>query len=404
MTKLRVALAILTLVVVGFLASLVAIYARGYRFDKKTFRFRPSGLLVLKSDPEGASVFINGELITATNNTISLSPGSYDVSIRKEGYFPWEKRLILQKEEVTEANSSLFRMVPSLSASTFSSVINPVLAPDGSKIAYSVLPENGVTSQTGGLWVLETVNLPVGFAREPRRITDGDMREASYIFSPDGRQILLTTRSGVFLLDSGTFTAQTKRVNIASKKEATLLEWKNQKENRLSAQIRSLPEEIQDILNRKASSLVFSPDETKVLYTASGSASIKKDLIKPLPGSSTQKEERDIKTGRTYVYDIKEDRNFLIDEGIEYLILNEQAFPEGVMRRTSWFPTSRHIVLAEPDKITIMDYDGTNRQQVYSGSYVAPHAYPFASTSRLLILTNLGGGNALPNLYSLSLK
>lgn len=404
MTRLRVFLALLTVVVVGILATLVTLYARGYRFDKKSLSFRPSGLLVLKSDPEGASVYINGELVTATDNTISLSPGAYDVSIRKEGYLPWEKRLIVEKEVVTEANTSLFRAVPSLSAVTFSSVVNPVLASDGSKIAYLVLPVNGITSEASGLWVLETVNLPVGFAKEPRKVTDGDLTDATYIFSPDGRQILLTVKTGVFLLDSGTLTPQSKRVNIASRKDIVLADWEKQKQVRLQAQLKPLPDELEDILTRKASAVLFSPDETKILYTASGAASIKEGLIRPLPGSSTQKEERDIKMGRTYAYDIKEDRNFLIDDGAEPLIVNQQVFPEGTLRRISWFPTSKHLVLAEGNKINIMDYDGTNRQEVYTGSYVAPHAYPFASTARLLILTNLGATDSLPNLYSISLK
>lgn len=404
MTKLRVALAAITLVIVGIFASLVVSYARGYRFDLKTLTLKPSGLLVTKSDPEGASVFVNGELKTATNNTISLAPGAYDIAIKREGFYPWQKRLVIAKEEVTEAFASLFRAVPSLSAVTFQGVTNPVLASDGSKIAYVVVPENGVDSEGSGLWVMETVNLPVGFTRDPRRITDGDMAGSSYIFSPDGRQILLTTPSGVFLVDAGTFTPQSKRVNIASKKQTTLYEWAKQKQNRLNAQLKSLPEELNDILTRKASQVVFSPDENKILYTASGSASIKEELIKPLPGSSTQKQEREIKTGRTYVYDIKEDRNFLIDEGAESLVINDEPLEEGTRRRIYWFPTSRELVLAEADKITILDYDGTNRQQVYSGSYVAPHAFPFASTSRLLILTNLGGISSLPNLYSLSLK
>jgi hypothetical protein len=139
-----------------------------------------------------------------------------------------------------------------------------------------------------------------------------------------------------------------------------------------------------------------------VLYTASGSATIPSNLKKELPGSSTQKQQRDLKDGNTYVYDIKEDRNFLVYEDSSLSIKNGFSDKDGV--RMSWFPTSRHLVLAEKDMITIMDYDATNQQEVYNGSYVSPHAYPAVSTDRLLILTNLGASNSLPNLYSISLK
>jgi len=392
MTRLRVLLGLLTLFVVGILSLLVSLYARGYRFDRQTLRFKPSGLLVVKSDPSGAQVFVNRELSTATDTTISLAPGTYDVSIRKEGFHIWNKRLVIEKEVVTEAFASLFRVAPSLSSVTFSGAVSPVLSADGTRIAYAT-PPSREDPEKGGLWIIETVNLPLGFARDPRRVTDGDLTAADWQFSPDGREILLSVGQSVFLLDSSTFTPQARRVNVAARKEIMLAEWEEERGTRLSSQIKILPDELVDILERKVSSIVFSPDETKILYTASGSATIRENLIKSLPGSSSQKEERDIKEGRTYIYDIKEDRNFLIDEG---------AVPE-VTKRLSWFPTSKHLVLSEAGKITIIDYDGTNKQLVYSGSYVSPHAYPFGSTSRLLILTNLGA-DTTPNLYSLTLK
>ena len=395
MTRLRVLLGLLTLFVVGILGLFLSLYARGYRFDGQTLRFKPSGLLVVKSDPSGAQVFVNGELSTATDTTLSLAPGTYDVSIRKEGFHSWNKRLLIEKEVVTEAIASLFRVAPSLSSVTFSGAVSPVLSPDGTRIAYVTAPSRE-DSQKGGLWVIETVNLPIGFARDPRRVTDGDLISSTSLgtvwqFSPDGREILVSLGASVFLLDSSTFTPQAKRVNVAARKEIILAEWEEERGTRLSSQIKILPDELIDVLQRKVSSIVFSPDETKILYTASGSATIRENLIKSLPGSSSQKQERDIKEGHTYIYDIKEDRNFLIDEG-----------PEAA-RRFSWFPTSKHLVLSEAGKITIIDYDGTNRQLVYSGSYVSPHAYPFGSTSRLLILTSLGA-ETTPNLYSLTLK
>ncbi|KKU25051.1 MAG: Serine/threonine protein kinase [Candidatus Woesebacteria bacterium GW2011_GWD1_47_21] len=401
MTRLRVLLGLLTLLVVGLLGLFLSLYARGYRFDGQTFRFKPSGLLVVKSDPSGAQVFVNGELSTATDTTVSLAPGTYDVSIRKESFHPWNKRLVIEKEVVTEAIASLFRVAPSLSSVTFSGVVNPVISADGTRIAYAT-PPSREDPEKGGLWAIETVNLPIGFARDPRRVTDGDLTAADWQFSPDGREILVSLGQSVFLLDASTFTPQARRVNVAARKEIILAGWEEERGTRLSSQIKILPDELVDILQRKVSSIVFSPDETKILYTASGSATIRENLIKPLPGSSSQKQERDIKEGHTYVYDIKEDRNFLIDEGAESLLIDSKLVPE-LTRRLAWFPTSKHLVLSEAGKITIIDYDGTNRQLVYSGSYVSPHAYPFGSTSRLLILTSLGA-DTTPNLYSLTLK
>ena len=403
MTRLRVLVFFLTVVVVGVVVYFVSLYARGYRFDSKHLRFSPNGLLVANSDPQGASVLVNGELVTATNTTVSLAPGTYDIEIKKEGFTSWKKRMVIEKEVVTEAQASLFRSIPSLSPVTFNGSYDPVASSELTKIAFAVLPQNGTDSTKLGLWVIETLNLPFGFAKEPKRITDGDLTGASWTWSPDSREILLTTKQGFFLLDVGTFTPQSVRVNVASKLTDIQEEWKKEGQTKLTAKLRNLPVEFQDIFLRKTKALKFSPDETKILYIASGSATLKENLVKALPGASTQKQDREIKDGQTYAYDIKEDRNFLIEADSFELTIEPDLYSAST-KSLSWFPTSAHLVLAEEGKVTIMDYDGTNRQPVYTGSFVPPYAFPFASTGRLLILTNLGADSSLPNLYSVTIK
>ena len=380
MTRVRIMFFVVMVVIVGFLGYITTMYARGYRWDRKSFEFTPSGLLVVTSDPKGAEIYVNGVLKTATDATVNLPPGNYQVSIKKNSFLTWEKTLRIEKEIVTQVDVTLFQAAGSLTPLTFSGAASPSASTDFGKIAYG---------DKKGLWITETFNLPIGFNREPRQVTDGDLTGASWQFSPDGRQILLTTKSGVYLLDSGKFTPQGQRVNIAVNLEATLSDWNKKKEQTLNAQLLKLPETMQYILKAKAGSVTFSPDENRILYTASDSAQIPEKLIPQLPGSSTQQQERDIKPKVTYIYDIKEDRNFRVADE------NQPAY---------WFPSSGHVILPMKDKIVIEDYDGTNKQTVYSGSYVAPYAYPFSSTGRLIILTNLGSNGSIANLYSLSLR
>ena len=400
MTKIRVLFFLITLVVVGSMGLFASYYARGYRLNIKTFKFQPNGILVLKSEPDGASVYINGELKTATNASISLSPGTYDVEVRRDGYFSWYKRLTIEKEIVTQATISLLKNAPSLSPITSSGAVNPVMSEDGSKIAYIVLPSKNIGSEKVGLWTLDTFSLPLGFGSGPKRITDGDLTGAVYVFSPDNRQVLLTISNSVYLLDTGSFTAQNQRVNIASKKDATITSWASEKENRDQILTRNLPPEIIDILTRKSSSFVFSPDGSMILYTASSSGTLPEGLTQPLPGASTQRQERSVQNGHTYIYDIKEDRNFLItDQPIT--IGNDDSAKVSALR---WMSTSKHLLLAQEGQIVVMDYDGTNRQVIYSGSYFAPSAFPFTNTTKILILTNLGSPSGGANLYTLTVK
>ena len=380
MTKLRVLILLSTLLFVGVVGYFVSLIARGYRFDTDSFKFLANGILVIKSEPDGASVYIDGDLKGATNTNIKLAPGSYDVEIKKNGYLTWSKRLTIKKEEVTQITAQFFKVAPSLSPVTFDGAANPVVSDDFSKIAYT----NG-----DSLWIMSVSALPIGFHSEPKKITDGVTNDSTYFFSPNSRQILLKTATGTFLLNSNEFTPQNQRVNISIKINETLKEWNLEKTKKEDAQLKNLPQDLVEIFKRRVKTFTFSPDENMVMYVASQSADLRENLIPKLPGSSTQKENRDIKIGKTYIYDIKEDKNFLVSENGTPLY---------------WLPTSKHLIESLEGKIVIMDYDGTNRQVVFSGNYITPHAYPFVNASKLLILTNLGSDSTTANLYSLSIK
>lgn len=376
----RVIILFTTIVTVGILGYFASLIARGYRFDVDNFKFLANGILVIKSEPDGASIYVNGDLKGATNSNLKLSPNSYDIEIKKEGYMSWKKRLTIKKEEVTQISAQLFKNAPSLYPITLDGATNPVVSDDFGKIAYI---------NNDGLWVMTVSSLPIGFTNEPKKITDGVQSDAKYFFSPDGRELLLTTASGTYILNVNEFTSQNQRININSQVDKIVKKWKEEKNEKEISQLKYLPQELEDIFRRKVSKFSFSPDSNMILYTASSEAKIKEGLASPLPGSSTQTEERYIKVGKKYIYDIKEDKNFVVGDE------NSNLY---------WLPTSRHLIEAQEGKIIIMDYDGTNKQVVFSGNYIAPHAYPFVNASKLLILTNLGSDSQLPNLYSLSIK
>lgn len=380
MTLLRVFVLFSTLLIVGTAGYFVSLIARGYQFDSVTYKFLANGILVGKSDPDGASIYVDGNLRGATNTNLKLAPKSYEIEIKKNGYISWKKKLTIKKEEVTQITAHLFKTAPSFSPVTFDGAINPVVSADFSKIAYT---------NNDGLWIMSVSSLPIGFPNEPKRITDGIPQNSTYKFSPNSRELLLETKTAAYLISTSEFTVQTNLINILPQKEVTLEKWRLEKSKKDGSELKLLPDELSNVLVKNTSSFVFSPDETMVMYVASSEAKIKTDLISKLPGSSTQKEARDIKTGRTYIYDIKEDKNFeVLDNG----------------RSLYWLPTSRHLIYPDEGKIIVMDYDGTNRQVVFSGNYIAPHAYPFVNASKLLILTNLGSDSSTPNLYSLSIK
>lgn len=420
MPTIRVIILLATLIFVFGIGSLVILLARGYRLDRKTGKVGGTGLLVANSVPNGAQIIIDGDVKSATDTTISLPPGLYEVEIRKEGFYPWKKTLSIQKEVVTLTNSYLFPIAPSLTALTFVGVDKATLSPDATKIVYSVQREtvskDKVGSQTiskpvrrEGLWVLDLVDLPLGFERAPRQITDSDPLQASWVWSPDSRQILLKEANSYYLLDTGNLPASTK-TNVTATLASVLGDWEERSNQIKESQLKKTPAGFAKILENQAKSILFSPDENKVLYTATASAQVPEKLIPPVLGASTQKEDRTINPGQSYVYDIKEDRNFAIEaencipmsESVE--IIKTEVLENFDKCIIGWFPTSSHLVIAKKEGVSIVEYDATNERAIWGSSYKAPFVFPFANTGRLLILTNLGANSSLPNLYSLSLR
>jgi hypothetical protein len=428
--KVRFLLFILGLIIVPIATVLVVLFAKGYRPDLKKGEITVTGLLVANSYPEGAQVFINDKLSSATNTTINLNPGDYTVEIKKEGYHLWVKQLKIQPEIVTRATAVLFPSVPTLKPITSAGAAHPVLSPDGTKAAF-LSPDNMQ------LYTLDLTESPLGLLnREAKLLADFKnlkFKIENLIWSPDSRQILayspgpdLTASSAAYLVD----TSNQQTTNTSANITPIIDNWNLTQHTQELQKLSTLPVILQNILATSAANLVWSPQENKLLYTATASAVIPDQLIKPLAGSDTQPQERLLTPGHVYVYDLEEDRNFKIDEislnpaptalpkrNTKKLPVSAPASPslslDFIISHKSgwnWFPTSAHLYKIDTDKITLVEYDGTNKTVVYEGPLVDKSAIPYPSAKQMLILADLsttpapGSTSAEPNLYALTLR
>lgn len=66
-------------------------FALGYKFDRRIFKFTRTGLLVLKTQPSGASVYLDEKLWNSkTPATITeLLPGRYHLRLELEKHYSW---------------------------------------------------------------------------------------------------------------------------------------------------------------------------------------------------------------------------------------------------------------------------------------------------------------------------
>lgn len=228
-----------------------------------------------------------------------------------------------------------------------------------------------------------------------------------------------------------------------------------------------LPDFLQNVATSSATNLYFSPDSKKLLYQATASFTLPDNLLPPLPSSSTQVEARTTQVGSWYVYDLKEDKNFLISEGV--LPSPQPSNPAGVAKRLNsraptptpdpfvpskltlvdnlqdplpaelisspsafhklqtnytstqsitllnaqyspifvtsvqWYPDSSHLILTTDNSIDIMEYDGTNRVTVYGGPMDKSIVYPWPDGSKVITRIQFSP-DTIPNLYTIKLK
>lgn len=395
-------------------------FAQGYRVDLKEKGVKETGLLVADSDPEGASVFIDGKLTTATDDTLNLPPAEYQVEIKKDGYHPWQKNLKVEKGLVTQSSARLFPAVPNLTALTFVGAKNPTPSPDGQKIAFVV--DNATTEDKNGLYILNLLDRPLNFRSEPvqiaRDLINFSFDQALLTWSPDSGSLIASKNGQNLMVSASGFNQPADIRDVSARLPVVLNEWQETLDTKNQERLKLLPVEMQQVATQSAKHVYWSPDEEMILYTATASAKISEPLITPLPASSNQPQDRQIEPGKIYVYDLKEDKNFYIKDELKTEEAKEDKEPENIsklkafasqyspmlVQKVQWFPSSRHLIKTNEDKVTVLEYDGMNETTIYAGPFAQDFVYPWPNGSKLVILTALGQQDSDLNLYAINLR
>lgn len=420
-------------------------YAKGnFRLTDQGF-IQGTGLLSANSFPTAAEVLIDGKLITATDDTMYLEPGEYEIEIVKDGYNSWIKTIRIEKELVVQTNATLFPKAPSLTTLTFNGALNLSPSPDGQKIIY--YGHSNTSERKNGLYLLELTNNAFNFQKEPRQISDDslniDLETAKIIWAPDSSEVILVSDNREVLLDINKLNVLDSLSDISFRKKQILSEWEQEMYLRERANFAKFPEEIIYIATESAKNVYISPDKKRILYTATQDLTIPDNLVPPIPSSSTQPEERSLVAGGIYVYDGEEDRNFrvgseatqsaqavnkvllaqdILDKNSPLINASPSAFQtlqatqsaqtannftvyhSSVFANTlQWFPDSKHLIFVQDNTIKIMEYDTTNLTILYSGPFADKFVYPWPNGDRLIILTSFSPDAPL-NLYALELK
>ncbi len=410
--------AVLLFVAIGALIS--SYFLRGYRPDFRRGLFEPTGLLVINSKPKGASVFINGKLTTATDDTLNLPPGEYRVRISKDGYLPWRKKIDVKKEIVKQTEAYLFRSAPDLRPLTFVGALNPQLSPDGGRVVYAVASASA--QEKNGLWVNNLARSPLDIIRSNsqqivRRDSQHHWEKANLVWSPDGRRVLayfLTKDkiSSAYLLPADSLTPPQQLRDVSLQLVAIYRQWRAERDLQLKQQLANLPKPLIDIASRSAQLVTFAPNGERFFYLATAAATIPDNLLPHPPARSDQPEERQLRSGHVYVYDLKQDTNFNLGAAGELGIDLKQLAPGKTLAQklarfnyqpVHWLATSRHLIFLQKHRVMVIEADGQNREVLFAGPFRNSFAYPWPDGERLLVLTSLYTGRPA-NLYAVRIK
>lgn len=398
--KRQILISLFILLFLGVGTAIAILYGKGYRLDFTGTKsiLKGTGLLVATSTPDGAQVLVNDHLTTATNNTINLAPGHYKVKIFKDGYFPWEKTIDVQEEVVSKAEALLFPTTPKLESITETGALNPTIDPSFTKISYVVASQS---ARKNGVFVLDMSSRSLltlqSSATQIADDTTVNFDTASLSWSPDGKQILASVssttsnRPTMYLLDATTMNSNPQ--DVTETLSTVMANWNKIAADKETAQLNTLKPALKDFAAANMSNISWSPDETKFFYTASSSGLLEQIIAPKIIGADAQPEERNLSKGDMYVYDTKEDKNFLLTKA-------DQVANEKVM----WLPDSKHLIVAHDKRVDIREYDMTNNTTIYAGPFVDSYVFPWPTADNIVVLTNLGNPTISPNLYTISLK
>lgn len=78
-------------------------FALGYKFDRRTFKFSKTGIIFLKTQPQGASIYLSGKLLNGKtpDSLRELLPGVYQVKLELEKHYPWSGEIKVEPNKAT---------------------------------------------------------------------------------------------------------------------------------------------------------------------------------------------------------------------------------------------------------------------------------------------------------------
>lgn len=377
---------IITTIVLVVVTMGIFLYTAGYRFtrnkDTKTVDIKQTGMISAKSFPEGANVYLNGELKTATNGVISgLQPGKYNLRIIKNGFVVWDKEVQVFPELATDITAVLVSQSPRMEPLTNTGAKEPTISPSLNKIAFFSGDGNAP-----GVWVIPLNGDALSLFRSNPYVVLEDTptrfysKGKSIAWSPDEKSLLVevSKTDGYYLVDLSNGKSQAVQDPVKLQQE-----WAEKLTQKRLDFIEKLdiPSDLRQIAT--ATTTVWAPDEKKFLYTVKNGDKIEYkvyNMEKPIP----------------------------VGESVESTVFVTNA--ADTQPAISWYADSFHLLLTEMDAknanrgmVSLVRIDGSNKVELFNNNLYSNRVYSSATGDKIILLTSFKSGDQT-DLYTVGIR
>jgi hypothetical protein len=375
---------IVTTLIIFVLSGILYLYTAGYRVSRETEKpidLAITGMINAKSIPEGATVYLDDKVISATDSTIAgISLGKHHLKIVKRGFMPWEKEVEVYPELVTDITAVLVAKNPRIEPLTQTGATNPSISPSLSAIAYFskdpdkpgvwVLPLNGtrlnIFSSTPGVVLEDTAHTKFSEGLEIK-------------WSPDETELLVKQAENKYYL----VNLNDKSAKSTEEWETILEKWNKEltkKREALLAEAK-LSKELKEIALQPET--MWAPDGKKFLYKVERNNQIEYrvyDMEDPLP----------------------------VGEKVDTLVMRTPT--QNNQPKFSWFADSFHLITLERSTpadikgvISLIRIDGTNKTEIYNNNVFSDEVFSAPSGDKIIALISFRTDTPA-DLYTISIR
>lgn len=371
---------ILTLGTVSLLTALSMLYAQGYRIEldetsNAQLKVEKTGILAVRSIPDAAKIYINGELKDTTNATLASLPiGTYTIQVQKEGFENWEKEIQVYEDLVTDMTAVLVLKGGGLNPLTNSGVDEYQVSNSGEKIVFTSEFE-----QKPGLYEVTLSGTPINIFQSEQKAIILDTPSVQYSkateihFSPNDQELLVKVEENYYLIGVTKGIAQIPET-FADTTEVFAKWDETELKNKTSlAESLAVPVELRELAIGK--NAVWSPDGEKILVT--------------------RKNDENVYTAEVYNFEdplpVGEERFY---NAVKYDGENINVF---------WYSDSKHLLLVSKNAVDLVAIDGSNKYKLYDGEVIGAKSVASPGGDKIIIKTKIKA-DAPANLYMISIR